>query len=272
MPVPPVETIAEALRPLTDRPQAAAVLCDIDGTLAPIVERAEEAAVPDATSRLLARIARRYGVVACISGRGAAAARRIVGVGGIAYAGSHGAELLLPGQGQAELVPAFATWASRVRDFALGQDSPELRMMRIRIEDKRAIFAFHWRGARDEEAARTLLERIAAEAEGAGLLTHWGRKVLEIRPPVPIDKGQAVRELLRRSPVRAAIFGGDDATDLDVYDVLGELREEGALDSAICVGVRSDEGPAAIVERADLVVDGTPGFVQVLEVLAGPQG
>jgi trehalose 6-phosphate phosphatase len=262
MPVPPVETISEALRPLTDRPEEAAVLCDIDGTLAPIVERAEEATVPEATSRLLGRIARRYRVVACISGRG-------VGVGGIAYAGSHGAELLLPGQSRAELVPAFATWADRVREFALGKDSPELRMMRVRIEDKGAIMAFHWRGARDEAAALTRIQAIAAEAESAGFFTHWGRKVLEVRPPVQIDKGQAVRELLRRTPVRAATFGGDDATDLDVFDVLGELRSEGTLDAAVCVGVRSDEGPPGIVERADIVVDGTPGFVQVLEVLAG---
>jgi trehalose 6-phosphate phosphatase len=269
MSVTSVEAISDALRPLTEQPDQAAVLCDIDGTLAPIVERAEEATVPEATSRLLGRIARRYRVVACISGRGAAEARRIVGVGGIAYAGSHGAELLLPGQAQAELVPAFATWKDRVRAFALGKDSPELRMMRVRIEDKGAIVAFHWRGARDEAAALTQIEAIAAEAEGAGFLTHWGRKVLEIRPPVAVDKGQAVRELLRRTPVRAAVFGGDDATDLDVFDLLGELRSEGTLDTVVCVGVSSDEGPAAIVERADLVVDGTPGFVQVLEVLAG---
>jgi trehalose 6-phosphate phosphatase len=263
-----VETIQDALRPLTERPEEAAVLCDIDGTLAPIVERAEEATVPEATSRLLGRIAPRYRVVACISGRGATEARRIVGVGGIAYVGSHGAELLLPGQAQAELVPAFATWADRVRAFALDKDSPELRMMRVRIEDKGAIVAFHWRGARDEAAAVTAVEGIAAEAESAGLITHWGRKVLEIRPPVPIDKGMAVRELLRLTPVRGAVFGGDDATDLDVFDTLAELRDEGALATAVCVGVRSDEGPAAIVERADLVVEGTQGFVQVLETLA----
>jgi trehalose 6-phosphate phosphatase len=263
-----VETIAEALRPLTDRPESAAVLCDIDGTLAPIVERAEEAVVPEATSRLLGRIARRYRCVACISGRGAAEARRIVGVGGIAYAGSHGAELLLPGQVQAELNPAFTTWTGRVHEFVFSRETPELRMLRIRIEDKGPIVAYHWRGARDQETARTLLEGIAAEAESAGLLVHWGRKVLEIRPPVHVDKGQAVRELVRRSPVRTAVFGGDDTTDLDVYDVLERMADEGTLDAAVCVGVRSDEGPAAIVERADLVVEGTPGFVQVLELLA----
>src|SRR5947208_13412838 len=146
MPVPPVETISEALRPLTERPEEAAILCDIDGTLAPIVERAEEAVVPEATSRLLGRIARRYRVVACISGRGASEARRIVGVGGIAYAGAHGAELLLPGEAQAELVPSFASWAGRVRAFALGKDSANLRMMRVRREDKAPVFASQVRG------------------------------------------------------------------------------------------------------------------------------
>jgi trehalose 6-phosphate phosphatase len=269
VPAPSVESLAEALRPLTERPRAAAVFCDIDGTLAPIVERAEEAAVPDSTSRLLGRIANRYALTACISGRSAAEARRIVGVGRIAYAGSHGAELLLPGQGRAELVPAFATWRPRVHDFAFSKETTELRMARIRIEDKGAIVAFHWRGARDEDAARTMLEGIAAEAESAGLHAHWARKVLEIRPPVAVDKGQAVRELLRRKPeVRAALFGGDDATDLDVYDALAALREEGALDATVCIGVRSDEGPPAIVERADVVVEGPAGFVQVLEQLA----
>src|SRR3954465_6373910 len=175
MSVPSVETISDALRPLTERPQEGAVLCDIDGTLAPIVERAEEATVPEATSRLLGRIARRYRVLACISGRGAAEARRIVGVGGIAYAGAHGAELLLPGQSRAELVPAFATWKDRVQDFAMGKDSAELRMMRVRIEDKGAIVAFHWRGARDEAAALAQIQTIAGEADSAGFPPHWGR-------------------------------------------------------------------------------------------------
>jgi trehalose 6-phosphate phosphatase len=127
--------------------------------------------------------------------------------------------------------------------------------------------AFHWRDVPDEDAARTRLEGFAHEAEAEGLDFHWGRKVLEIRPPVPVDKGQAVRELVERSGVRTALFGGDDATDLDAYAALDALVEEGKLEHAVRVGVRSDEGPAAIVERADQVVDGTEGFVAVLQAL-----
>ena len=265
---PTTETLTDALRPLTDDPARAAIFCDVDGTLAPIVRRADDAHVAESTSRLIGKLARRYGLVACISGRSAAEARRLVGVGGIAYAGSHGAEILPPGAHRAELAPAFASWAERVRRFAKDRDTADLRLMRIRIEDKGAISAFHWRGVPDEEAARTRLEGIAQEAEAAGLSTHWGRKVLEVRPPVPVSKGQAVRELMRRSTPRTALFGGDDATDLDAFDALETLVAEGALDAAVLVGVRSEEGPAGIVERADLVVDGVTGFERVLEALA----
>jgi trehalose 6-phosphate phosphatase len=265
---PPADALAKALRPLTGEPARGAVLCDIDGTLAPIVPRAEDAKVRHEVSRLLGRLARRYGVVACISGRSATEARRLVGVGGIAYAGSHGAELLQPGAARPQTLPAFKEWEGRVRGFARDRDSRELRRLRVRIEDKGAIAAFHWRDVPDEAAAHAFLERLAADAEGDGLTTHWGRKVLEIRPPVPVDKGQAVRELIQDAGTRSALFGGDDVTDLDAFDALETLQGEGKLDSVVRVGVRSDEGPPAIVERAELVVDGVDGFTRVLAALA----
>jgi trehalose 6-phosphate phosphatase len=265
---PTADVLAESLRPITADPARSAVFCDIDGTLAPIVERAEDAHVREKISVLLGRIGRRYGCVACISGRPAAEARRVVGVGSITYVGSHGAELLEPGSTRPELIPAFKSWEGRVRRFAAARDTSEQRLLRVRIEDKGPIAAFHWRGVPDEAAARNHLEGVAQEAEAAGLATHWGRKVLEVRPPVPIDKGHAVRDLVRRKRPRAALFGGDDATDLDAFDALDALVEEGELETAVRVGVRSDEGPAEIVERADLVVDGVEGFTRVLAALA----
>jgi len=131
----------------------------------------------------------------------------------------------------------------------------------VRIEDKGPIMTFHWRGAPDEEAAHARVRGIAEEAEAEGLWTHWGRKVLEIRPPVPIGKGRAVRELLARTPVRAALYAGDDVTDLDAFEALGEVE------FPVRVGVRSDEGPREIVEQADLVVDGIAGMQRVLAEL-----
>jgi trehalose 6-phosphate phosphatase len=261
--------MAEVLRPLTDDPGRAAVLVDVDGTLARIVQRAQDAHVPKESSRLLAALAKKYALVACISGRGALDARRLVGVGGIFYAGAHGAELLEPGESKPTVLPAFATWTDRVTAFTADRDNAELRRLRVRIEDKGPIQAFHWRGAPDEDAARTRIEGIAQEAEADGFITHWGRKVLEVRPPVPVNKGRAVDELLNRSPdVHAAMYAGDDATDLDAWASLDRHLEEGRLDARVRVGVESDEGPAQIVERADLIVDGIAGFAEALEVLA----
>ena len=265
---PPADALAESLRPLTDDPERAAIFSDIDGTLAPIVRRAEEASVPQEASMLLGRLARRYRLVACVSGRPATEARRLVGVGGIVYAGSHGAELLEPGASRPRLVPGFKSWEGRVREFAAERDTPDLRKLRVRIEDKGPIAAFHWRDVPDEDAARTRLEGLAQEAESAGFATHWGRKVLEVRPPVPLDKGKAVRDILAGTDARVALFGGDDATDLDAFEALEALVSEGRLERCVRIGVHSGEGPAGIVEDADLVVEGVPGFREVLDVLA----
>ena len=87
----------ELLAPLRRDPGSAAILLDVDGTLAPIVDRPDDAEVPAETRDLLAELARRYALVAAVSGRPALEARRIVGLEEIAYSGNHGFELLLPG-------------------------------------------------------------------------------------------------------------------------------------------------------------------------------
>jgi trehalose 6-phosphate phosphatase len=259
--------VVEALDPVTADPSRSALFFDVDGTLAPIVERAQDATVPKDTSLVLARLSRRYARVACISGRAAAEVRRLVGVGGIEYSGLHGAELLVPDGTEARLMPDFARFLPEVQEFARERDTPELRSLRVRIEDKGPIMSFHWRGAPDEEAAHALVKRIASEAVSDGLWTHWGRKVLEIRPPVRIGKDRAVRELLEGSDVAVALYAGDDVTDIDAFTALAELVRSGDLEDAVTVGVRSDEGPPQLEEQARIVVDGIPGMQQVLAEL-----
>jgi len=264
-----VKALAESLRPLTRNPSQAAIFCDIDGTLAPIVARPEDSRVREEVAALLSRLGSRYAMVACVSGRSVAEARLLVGVDAIAYVGSHGAEVLRAGAEQPELVEAFASWEGAVRDFVKERENErELGLLGIRLEDKGPIKALHWRGSPDEPAAETVLQGVAREAVAAGLDIHWGRKVLEVRPPVPVDKGRGIRSLMNAGPVRAALYGGDDATDLDAFDALDNLTAEGRLDAAVRVGVRSAEGPEAIVSRADVVVEGVPGFNEVLIALA----
>jgi trehalose 6-phosphate phosphatase len=259
--------LSEKLAPLRASPSRAAILLDIDGTLAPIVQHASDASVPEATRQLLIKVARRYGIVACVSGRQASDARAMVSIGTITYLGSHGAELLRAGWTESVLDPGIEDWKRRIHEFGREADSAELRRRRVRIEDKGPIVAFHWRGAPDEDAARAVIDAIASRAEAAGLRTHWGRKVLEVRPPVRIDKGAGLRGFLADADVEMALYAGDDATDLDAFRALGEMVQEGLLAQAICVGVRSDEGPSEITTKADIVVDGTDGVQELLAAL-----
>jgi trehalose 6-phosphate phosphatase len=159
----------------------------------------------------------------------------------------------------------------RIAEFAAAQDTGVLRRRRVRIEDKGAILGFHWRGAPDEDAARDTVDQIAAHAQRAGLVTHWGRKVLEVRPPVRIDKGAGVQGLLAAAELEAAMYVGDDTTDLDAFRALAQLRDEGRLRHAVRVGVRSEDGPEEIVAEADVVVEGTDGVRELLAILAATE-
>lgn len=257
------------LEPLRADPLRAAVLTDVDGTLAPIVERPEQAAVPVRASELLAALDGRFGLVGCISGRRAREARRLVGVDGIAYAGNHGLELLLPGDEEPRLDPALGGQEHGAAEFVAALDAGGLASAGLRLEDKGPIQTLHWRGAADERAAEALAREIAAEAGRSKLEPHWGRKVLELRPVGGGGKDAAVGALLAIDGVTAAIYAGDDRTDLDAFRRLRELRDGGELRSVVCVGVISGEAPPELAEEADLVVDGPAGWLAILEALAG---
>jgi trehalose 6-phosphate phosphatase len=265
--VSPAATLVEALEPLRSDPGRSAILLDIDGTLAPIVRHAADAHVPESTRTLLIEIAKRYQLVGCVSGRRATTARQIVAIGTIAYVGNHGGELLRPGATRPEVDPELGAWTERVREFAASAYTSERQRIRVRSEDKGSIAAFHWRGAPDEEAAAAAVGEIAELAAKQGFAVHWGRKVLEVRPPVALDKGLGVATLLHGAPVTTALYVGDDSTDLDAFRGLRELVESGALARALCVAVRSDEAPAELAQQADVTVEGPGGVRGLLEAL-----
>ncbi len=111
------------------------------------------------------------------------------------------------------------------------------------------------------------MRKIAELAAEEGFAVHWGRKVLEVRPPVALDKGLGITSLLRSVPVSAALYVGDDTTDLDAFRGLRALVESGALNDAVCVAVASDEAPPELAHEADLTVDGPAGVRGLLEAL-----
>jgi trehalose 6-phosphate phosphatase len=230
---------------LAEAPAETAILLDVDGVLAPIVARPDLAAVPEETKAELRRLVARYRLVACVSGREGTDARRLVGVEGVQVVGNHGLELVARPDEIAREMAAFRdtlTWP---------------------VEDKGLSLSLHYRGVPDEEAARAELERVAERARAAGLVPRWGRKVLEVRPPVEADKGTAVRALLERSGVRRALYAGDDTTDLDAFAALAAA----GLEHVVRVAVVSDEGPRALRDAADLVVGSPAALARLLRAL-----
>jgi len=232
-----------ALETLAEAPDRAAILLDVDGTLAPIVQRPDAAAVPEEARREVGRLVGRYALVACISGRTGEDARRLVGVDGVRYVGSHGLEL----------APEADRWRDEIHRFAAGVDWP--------VEDKGLTVSFHYREAEDEEAALEELEEVAERARAVGLVPRFGRKVLEIRPPVEADKGTAVTQLLREAGLERALYAGDDTTDVDAFRALD------GLELGVRVAVSSDEAPSDLVESADIVVESPAELLTVLRRL-----
>ena len=242
-----VSAIAAALlEPLVAEPGQTGIFLDFDGVLAPIVLHAEEAALPAETRAELERLVARYELVSVVSGRAGDDVRARVAVDGITYVGSHGLEL----------DPAAEHWRSQIRDFASAAPWPPER-----IELKGLSVAFHFRGVEDAEAALHELELLAERATEEGLLPRFGRKVMEVLPPTGSNKGSAVRQLIEQAQLTRALVAGDDTTDIDAF------RAVAGLAHAVRVAVVSEESPEVLREEADILVDGTGAFLELLRKL-----
>jgi len=231
----------DALARIASEPAKAALFLDVDGVLAPIVPRPEDAVVPAETRAELERLVPRYGLVACVTGRPGEVARTMVGVDGIRYVGEHGLEL----------EPEADDWAQQIHAFGEQTRFAD-------VEQKPLSVAFHYRTAADRDATRLELEQVARDALAKGFRTRWGRYVLEVLPPIAATKGSAVRHLLHESGLRRGLYAGDDTTDLDGFAALD------GLEAAVRIAVVSAEGPAELGERADLRIGSTEAFRELL--------
>lgn len=231
-------------------------MCDIDGTLAPIVATPDKAKVPKRALDALESVAARYALVACITGRPAAQARRLVPIEQVAISGNHGLEIL--SGNEVTVVPQAARYQQAVHEALLvAENDGLLPELGCRVEDKGITFSVHYRGSpRPDHAFRYMEAQLVPKLERAGLAWSWGRMVLEVRPPVAVDKGSAVRRLRGRKRIDQLLYVGDDRTDVDAF------RE-----ATLKIAVRSPEAPPELIAAADAAVDGTDEVVELLESL-----
>ncbi|HKT45674.1 MAG TPA: trehalose-phosphatase [Gaiellaceae bacterium] len=236
--------MAALLERLAAEPQLAGLFLDFDGVLAPIVEHPDDARPTAEALRELERLAARYALVAVVSGRTAEDVGRRVPVHRVRIVGSHGLEL----------DPEADRWRERIAAFADAVGWPD-------TERKGLAVSFHYRRAEDEAAARAELEEVADRARADGLVARFGRKVLEVLPPLAANKGTAVAALLAEHGLRRALVAGDDTTDLDAFRALD------GLELGVRVAVAADESPPELREAADVVVSSADEFLELLRCM-----
>jgi trehalose 6-phosphate phosphatase len=210
--VPPREQSPRKQPPTVERPL---LLLDYDGTLAEITEDPDRAVPHPQVPELLHSLAARM-PVRVITGRRVVDVARLLPVPELVAVGVHGMEDgPLGGEVRSRLDRASRELMSSAR-----AELPQIRG--VRVEDKGAAIALHYRGAPDEDrVVRDLGEW--AERLPTGLEPVWGKKVVEVRPR-GFDKGRAARELAAEHPGATPVMIGDDTTDEDAFRALAEFR------------------------------------------------
>jgi trehalose 6-phosphate phosphatase len=242
---------------LRDEPGRSGVFCDFDGTLAEIVDDPEDSRPVEGAVEALAALAGVYARVAVISGRPARFLKSHLDGHGLLLAGLYGLEVVR--DGRVEVAEDARRWESVVSEVTerAREQAPE----GVQVEAKGLSVTLHFRSAPEmADDARALAE---AQAEESGLVVGDGRQSFELRPPVSTSKGTVLAEAA--ADLDAACFLGDDHGDLTAFDALDDLDERGAR--TLRVAVRSDESPAELVRRADVVVDGPSEVVAFLRAL-----
>lgn len=244
----------------------AGILLDFDGTLSELVPLPSEARPFEGVAEVLTTLSARYRSVTIISGRSARELLEWLGPD-IDIWGVHGAERTRDGEVVVSDVAApFLGLMSKAREEAALRIE-QLGIPGVLLEDKGVMLGLHYRAAQDhDEAARKLGEVADQLAERFGLWRTAGKRAFELRPPVELSKARVVDEVARSAALDPVLFAGDDVVDLPGFDALDELRTAGVR--TLRVAVSSDEAPAELIERADVVVEGPLGMLRFLSALA----
>ena len=242
--------------------QPLGLFSDIDGTLSPIVDNPSDARVSPRCRELLLELMAEAVRVVLITGRPPATAQRMADLPGAVYAANHGMTVLIDGREESpEQVQEFMARAQRIYDETRGIAEPG-----VFVEVTGPNVAYHFRRASDQDSSlKAIRSAIDASPSARGYLVREGRKVVELRPAVPINKGTALVDLVGRLGIKAILCMGDDQTDIDMFRAVSALRMRGL--AGVNVAVQSDETPPALLENAEFYVEGVNGVERLLREL-----
>jgi trehalose 6-phosphate phosphatase len=265
---------------------ASGLVTNIDGTISSLAAIPKEAQVSPACREALAKLSEmgKFKVIAVISGRGAEESRRLVGLAQLYYIGNNGLEILPPGSLSVQPVKAarpylnlIKTVIETIEQTLAALQNEELSRLegsnwtrKLIFENKGFSASVHYRQfAGEQPIKRLLLEKIKLITRKAGLSIEEGRKYIEIRPPIRVNKGTALVDLCELYNLNNLIYLGSDTPDLEAFLTIQRLtqehrqvRREIILDwpefSGLKVAVQNPETPPELVNAADRVLQGIP--------------
>ncbi|MBN1862740.1 MAG: trehalose-phosphatase [Dehalococcoidales bacterium] len=241
------------------------LITDVDGTISEIVPTPREARVSPLCRRYLTLLCRQLALVAVVSGRPAVEVRDMVGVTGVVYVGNHGLERWT--KNRVEPSGSARDYFKIVRS-AFEELSSRLSMEGVTLEDKGLSLTVHYRlSPHHEVAEREILDVLAASERARDLRVVRGRLALNLLPPVEINKGTAVLDLIRDYSLQGGLYLGDDLTDIDAF---GAVRSAAAGSNfrGLAIGVTSAEMPEGLVKAADLTLNGVDDVGRFLKWLS----
>ena len=237
---------------------------DIDGTLSPIAPTPDEARVYPGVLPLLER-AKKYAHVAILTGRSIDDGAGILNMDGLTYIGTHGLEWSdgLPWLHPVEMMPESLAYSEPGKYLLDLVEHHLSELPGVIVQRKRIGGTIHYRLAPDPLTTRQkLLSLLEQPAQQVHMKLSEGKLAVEIRVPLPVHKGWAIRTFLERYNLNAVIFAGDDRTDLDAVMEIGRMRAEGI--AALSIVVQHHDTLPELLTQADIVVQGVPGMLDVL--------
>jgi len=238
------------------------LITDVDGTISEIAPSPNEAQISPVCREQLAILTERLELVAAISGRPVLEANEMIGIEGMVYIGNHGLERWEDGavkltEGVEEYPPKVMAALEELQDL--------LDIDGLVLENKGVALAIHYRNCRDREhARRAIREKIATAATSREFRTIEGKMVVELRPPLEVNKGVAVIGLVERYHLRGGIYLGDDISDVDAFGVMHTRGFKG-----LALGVTSEETSHEVTRDADFTLNGVSDVARFLKWFAG---
>ena len=197
---------------------------DFDGTLAPIIDRPDHVQVDPRLARVLGALAIRL-PVAIVTGRAIRDVRARLGFRPHFIVGNHGAEEeAIRGDTphtETDTAPGVLQVALDPLRRQLARDEFDLRRHGVRMEDKGASIALHYRGCREPALAIAWIEAVLARArsqtDAPALQVFGGKMVINVLAAQAPDKAVAISRLVQRCGAASVVFAGDDVNDEPVF-------------------------------------------------------